>query len=86
VTKWSLRYGKALKGEKYISSSLARDLAGPIGQRTKDKPPHRDSFGSRIPGDAPDRSAKPVGVIARELKLSVKTSSATGEHPVEDEG
>jgi len=66
---------KALKGEKYISSSLAEILAGQLDS-DPDKPPHETLSDREYQVMLLIASGKPVGVIARELKLSVKTVSS----------
>src|SRR5512134_4590 len=66
---------KALKGERYISSSLAEILAGQLDS-DPDKPPHETLSDREYQVMLLIASGKPVGAIARELKLSVKTVSS----------
>lgn len=66
---------KALKGEKYISSSLAEILAGQLDS-DPDKPPHETLSDREYQVMLLIASGKPVGAIAKELKLSVKTVSS----------
>lgn len=66
---------KALKGERYISGSLAQILAGELGGDTG-KPIHEVLSDREYQVMLMLASGKPVGAIARELCLSVKTISS----------
>jgi DNA-binding NarL/FixJ family response regulator len=66
---------KALKGEKYISGSLAQILAGELDSDSE-KPPHETLSDREYQVMVMIASGKPVGAIARELCLSVKTISS----------
>lgn len=66
---------KALKGEKYISSSLAEILAGGLDS-DPEKPCHEILSDREYQVMLMIASGKPVGAIARELCLSVKTISS----------
>jgi len=66
---------KALKGEKYISGSLAQILAGELDSDSE-KPPHKILSDREYQVMLMIASGKPVGAIARELNLSVKTISS----------
>jgi DNA-binding NarL/FixJ family response regulator len=66
---------KALKGEKYISSSLAQILAGELDSDLE-KPIHEILSDREYQVMLMIASGKPVGAIARELSLSAKTISS----------
>lgn len=66
---------KALKGERYISGSLAEILAGDLDGDSK-KPPHEILSDREFQVMLMIASGKPVGAIAKELCLSVKTISS----------
>ena len=66
---------KALKGEKYISDSLAQILAGELDS-DKGKLPHEILSDREYQVMLMIASGKPVGAIAKELCLSVKTISS----------
>jgi len=66
---------KALKGEKYISASLAQILAGGL-HGDPEKPPHEILSDREYQVMLMIASGKPVGAIAKELCLSVKTISS----------
>src|SRR3970040_2181990 len=66
---------KALKGEKYISGSLAQILAGEM-DGDSEKPPHEILSDCEYQVMLMIASGKPVGTIAKELCLSVKTISS----------
>jgi DNA-binding NarL/FixJ family response regulator len=66
---------KALKGEKYISGSLAQILAGEF-DRDPEKPPHEILSDREYQVMLMIASGKTVGTIAKELCLSVKTISS----------
>ena len=66
---------KALKGEKYISDSLAQILAGELDSDSE-KLPHENLSDREFQVMVMIASGKPVGAIARELNLSVKTISS----------
>ena len=66
---------KALKGEKYISGSLAQILAGELDS-DPEKPPHENLSDREYQVMVMIASGKPVGAIAKELCLSVKTISS----------
>jgi len=66
---------KALKGEKYISDSLAQILAGEL-DGDPEKPPHEILSDREYQVMLMIASGKPVGAIAKELCLSVKTISS----------
>jgi DNA-binding NarL/FixJ family response regulator len=66
---------KALKGEKYISGSLAQILAGEM-DGDSEKPPHEILSDREYQVMLMIASGKPVGTIAKELCLSVKTISS----------
>jgi two-component system invasion response regulator UvrY len=66
---------KALKGEKYISGSLAQILAGEL-DGDSEKPLHEILSDREYQVMVMIASGKPVGAIARELCLSVKTISS----------
>lgn len=66
---------KALKGEKYISGSLAQILAGEL-DGDSGKAPHEILSDREYQVMLMIASGKPVGAIARELCLSVKTISS----------
>jgi DNA-binding NarL/FixJ family response regulator len=66
---------KALKGEKYISVSLAQILAGELDS-DPEKPPHEILSDREYQVMLMIASGKPVGAIAKELCLSVKTISS----------
>ena len=66
---------KALKGERYISGSLAEILAGDL-DGDSDKPPHEILSDREYQVMLMIASGKPVGAIAKELCLSVKTISS----------
>jgi two-component system, NarL family, invasion response regulator UvrY len=66
---------KALKGEKYISGSLAQILAGELDS-DPEKPPHEILSDREYQVMLLIASGKPVGAIAKELCLSVKTISS----------
>jgi two-component system invasion response regulator UvrY len=66
---------KALKGEKYISGSLAQILAGELDSDSE-KPPHEILSDREYQVMLMIASGKPVGAIAKELCLSVKTISS----------
>ena len=66
---------KALKGEKYISGSLAQILAGELDSDSE-KPLHEILSDREYQVLLMIASGKPVGAIAKELCLSVKTISS----------
>ena len=66
---------KALNGEKYISDSLAQILAGEL-DKNPEKPPHKILSDREYQVMVMIASGKPVGAIAKELCLSVKTISS----------
>jgi len=66
---------KALKGEKYISGSLAQILAEDLGGDSE-KPCHEILSDREYQVMVMIASGKPVGAIAKELCLSVKTISS----------
>jgi DNA-binding NarL/FixJ family response regulator len=66
---------KALKGEKYISGSLAQILAGELDSDSE-MPPHKVLSDREYQVMLMIASGKPVGAIAKELCLSVKTISS----------
>jgi len=66
---------KALKGERYVSGSLAEILAGDLDGDTE-KPPHEILSDREYQVMLMIASGKPVGAIAKELCLSVKTISS----------
>jgi DNA-binding NarL/FixJ family response regulator len=66
---------KALKGEKYISGSFAQILAGEL-YSDSEKPPHEILSDREFQVMVMIASGKPVGTIAKELCLSVKTISS----------
>jgi len=66
---------KALKGERYISGSLAEILAGDL-DGDSEKPPHEILSDREYQVLLMIASGKPVGAIAKELCLSVKTISS----------
>jgi DNA-binding NarL/FixJ family response regulator len=66
---------KALKGEKYISGSLAQILAGELDSDSE-KPCHEILSDREYQVMLMIASGKPVGAIAKELRLSVKTISS----------
>lgn len=66
---------KALNSEKYISGSLAQILAGEL-DRDPEKPPHENLSDREYQVMVLIASGKPVGAIAKELNLSVKTISS----------
>lgn len=66
---------KALKGEKYISGSLAQILAGELDGGSE-KPIHELLSDREYQVMLMIASGKPVGAIAKELCLSVKTISS----------
>lgn len=66
---------KALNGEKYISGSLAQILAEEL-DKDPDKLPHEILSDREYQVMLMIASGKPVGAIARELCLSVKTISS----------
>jgi len=66
---------KALKGERYISDSLAQILAVEL-DKDPDKLPHEILSDREYQVMVMIASGKPVGAIARELSLSVKTISS----------
>lgn len=66
---------KALKGEKYISGSLAQILAGEL-DTDADKPLHELLSDREYQVLCLIASGNPVGAIAKELCLSVKTISS----------
>jgi DNA-binding NarL/FixJ family response regulator len=66
---------KVLKGEKYISGSLAQILAGELDS-DPEKPPHEILSDREFQVMLMIASGKPVGAIAKELCLSVKTISS----------
>ena len=66
---------KALKGERYISGSLAEILAGDL-DGDSEKPPHEILSDREYQVMLMIASGKPVGAIAKELCLSVKTISS----------
>lgn len=66
---------KALKGERYISGSLAQILAGELDSDSE-KPLHEILSDREYQVMLMIASGKPVGAIARELCLSVKTISS----------
>jgi len=66
---------KALKGERYISGTLAEILAGEL-DNDSEKPPHEILSDREFQVMLMIASGKPVGAIAKELCLSVKTISS----------
>ncbi|MBP2678098.1 MAG: response regulator with a DNA-binding domain [Deltaproteobacteria bacterium] len=66
---------KALKGERYISGSLAEILAGDVGSDSG-KPLHEILSDREYQVMLMIASGKPVSAIAKELCLSVKTISS----------
>ena len=66
---------KALNGERYISGSLAQILAGEL-DTDQEKPPHEILSDREYQVMVMIASGKPVGAIAKELCLSVKTISS----------
>lgn len=66
---------KALNGEKYISGSLAQILAEEL-DKDPDKLPHEILSDREYQVMLMIASGKPVGAIAKELHLSVKTISS----------
>jgi DNA-binding NarL/FixJ family response regulator len=66
---------KALKGEKYINDSLAQILAGEL-DGDSEMPPHKVLSDREFQVMLMIASGKPVGAIAKELCLSVKTISS----------
>ena len=66
---------KALKGERYISGSLAQILAGELDSDSE-KPLHEILSDREYQVMLMIASGKPVGAIAEELNLSVKTISS----------
>ncbi|HEX9205586.1 MAG TPA: response regulator transcription factor [Candidatus Deferrimicrobiaceae bacterium] len=66
---------KALKGEKYIGSSLAQILADEL-ESDPEKLPHACLSDREYQVMLMIASGKPVGAIAKELCLSVKTISS----------
>jgi two-component system invasion response regulator UvrY len=66
---------KALKGERYISGSLAQILAGELDSDSE-KPPHEILSDREYQVMLMIASGNPVGAIAKELCLSVKTISS----------
>jgi DNA-binding NarL/FixJ family response regulator len=66
---------KALKGEKYISGSLAQILASELDS-DPEKPLHEILSDREYQVLLMIASGKPVGTIAKELNLSVKTISS----------
>jgi len=66
---------KALKGERYISSTLAEILASDITSDSG-KPLHEILSDREYQVMLMIASGKPVGAIAKELRLSVKTVSS----------
>ena len=66
---------KALKGGKYISDSLAQILAGEL-DNDSEKPLHEILSDREYQVMLMVASGKPVGAIAKELCLSVKTISS----------
>jgi two-component system, NarL family, invasion response regulator UvrY len=66
---------KALKGEKYISGSLAQILAGELDSDSE-KPPHEILSDREYQVMLMIASGKTVGTIAKELCLSAKTISS----------
>jgi two-component system, NarL family, invasion response regulator UvrY len=66
---------KVLNGEKYISGSLAQILASEL-DNDPDKPPHEILSDREYQVMLMIASGKPVGAIAKELRLSVKTISS----------
>jgi two-component system invasion response regulator UvrY len=66
---------KALKGERYISGSLAQILAGELDSDSE-RPIHEVLSDREYQVMLMVASGKPVGAIAKELCLSVKTISS----------
>jgi len=66
---------KALKGERYISGSLAEILAGDLDSDSE-KPRHEILSDREFQVMLMIASGKPVGAIAKELCLSAKTISS----------
>ena len=66
---------KAIKGERYISASLAQLLAGELDSDLE-KPLHEVLSDREYQVMLMIASGKPVGAIAEELRLSVKTISS----------
>ena len=66
---------KAIKGERYISGSLAQIMAGELDS-DPDKPIHEILSDREYQVMLLIASGKPVGTIASELSLSVKTISS----------
>ncbi len=71
----ALAIRKALKGEKYISGSLAQILAEEFGS-DPERPCHENLSDREYQVMLMIASGKTVGAIARELCLSVKTISS----------
>lgn len=71
----ALAIREALKGERYISGSLAQILAGELDS-DPEKPPHEILSDREYQVMLMIASGKPVGAIAKELCLSVKTISS----------
>ena len=71
----SLAIRKALKGERYISESLAQILAGDLNSDLE-KPLHEILSDREYQVMLMIASGKPVGAIAKELCLSAKTISS----------
>ena len=71
----SLAIRKALKGERYISDSLAQILAGDLNSDLG-KPLHEILSDREYQVMLMIASGKPVGAIAKELCLSAKTISS----------
>jgi two-component system invasion response regulator UvrY len=66
---------KTLKGEKYVSASLSDILVGELDGESE-KPCHEILSDREYQVMLMIASGKPVGVIAKELRLSVKTISS----------
>jgi two-component system, NarL family, invasion response regulator UvrY len=66
---------KAIKGERYISGSLAEIMAGELNS-DPDKPLHEVLSDREYQVMLLIASGKPVGAISKELRLSVKTISS----------
>ena len=71
----ALAIRKALKGERYISGSLAEILAGGL-EGDPEKPPHENLSDREYQVMLMIASGKTVGGIAKELCLSAKTISS----------
>jgi DNA-binding NarL/FixJ family response regulator len=71
----ALAIRKALRGQRYISESLAQILAGDL-VGDSEKPPHDLLTDREYQVLLLIASGKPVGAIAKELCLSVKTISS----------